>query len=63
MWARLGDPERSAASVQRDVVDLLALPAIATDAEVAGTVLYLLSELAAGVTGQTVDVNAGETFT
>lgn len=54
---------RTAADVQQDVVDLLALPAIATDAEVAGSVLYLLSELSAGVTGQTVDVNAGETFT
>jgi enoyl-[acyl-carrier-protein] reductase (NADH) len=33
-----------------------------TDEEVARSVVYLLSPLAAGVTGQSLDVNAGETF-
>jgi enoyl-[acyl-carrier-protein] reductase (NADH) len=40
----------------------LSLPRLVTDEEVAGSVVYLLSPLATGVTGQTLDVNAGETF-
>ncbi|MGH9019012.1 MAG: SDR family oxidoreductase [Acidimicrobiales bacterium] len=33
---------------------------IATDAEVAGAVIFLASSLASGITGQTLDVNSGE---
>jgi NAD(P)-dependent dehydrogenase (short-subunit alcohol dehydrogenase family) len=40
----------------------LSLPRLVTDEEVAGSVVYLLSPLSTGVTGQTLDVNAGETF-
>jgi NAD(P)-dependent dehydrogenase (short-subunit alcohol dehydrogenase family) len=47
---------------ERKVLDLLCLPRLVTDEEVARTVLYLCSDLSAGVTGQSVDVNGGETF-
>jgi NAD(P)-dependent dehydrogenase (short-subunit alcohol dehydrogenase family) len=47
---------------ERKVLDLLCLPRLVTDEEVARSVLYLCSELSAGVTGQSLDVNAGETF-
>jgi len=33
---------------------------VPTDAEVAGTVVYLASDLSAAVTGQAVDANGGE---
>jgi len=38
------------------------LPRLTTDEECARAVVFLASDLAAGMTGQTVDVNAGETF-
>jgi NAD(P)-dependent dehydrogenase (short-subunit alcohol dehydrogenase family) len=44
------------------VRQLLALPDIPTDADVAGAVLFLASDLSQAMTGQTVDVNGGETF-
>ena len=44
------------------VRELLALRTIPTDAEVAGAVLFLASDLSVAMTGQTVDVNGGETF-
>ncbi len=47
---------------EAQVVPLLALPRLVTDEEVARSVLYLVSDLAAGVTGQSLDVNAGETM-
>ena len=51
---------------RQDIVDEItapmALPAIPTDAEVAGTVVFLASPLAAGMTGQEVNVNGGEVF-
>lgn len=40
----------------------VSLPRLSTDEETARVVVFLASELAAGVTGQSVDVNAGETF-
>ena len=51
----LADQEQAIAAV-------LALPRMVTDEEAARSVLYLLSSLSAGVTGQSLDVNAGETF-
>ena len=50
------------ADQERAIAATLALPRMTTDEEVARSVLYLLSPLAAGVTGQSLDVNAGETF-
>ena len=50
------------ADQEQAIAATLALPRMATDEEVARSVLYLLSPLAAGVTGQSLDVNAGETF-
>jgi NAD(P)-dependent dehydrogenase (short-subunit alcohol dehydrogenase family) len=47
---------------ERAIADQLALPRMVTDEEVARSVVYLLSPLAAGVTGQSLDVNAGETL-
>lgn len=49
------------AELQRMVNDV-SLPGLSTDEESARVVVFLASELAAGMTGQTVDVNAGETF-
>ena len=43
-------------------VDATALGRLVTDEEVARTVVFLASDLAAAVTGQTVDVNGGETM-
>ena len=40
----------------------VALPQLTTDEECARVVVFLLSELAAGMTGQSLDVNAGETL-
>jgi NAD(P)-dependent dehydrogenase (short-subunit alcohol dehydrogenase family) len=46
----------------RRMVDDVSLPRLSTDDESARVVVFLASELAAGMTGQSVDVNAGETF-
>ena len=46
----------------RRMTDDVALPRLSTDEESARVVVFLASELAAGMTGQSVDVNAGETF-
>ena len=40
----------------------MALRRIATEDEVANAVLFLASDLASGITGATLDVNAGELF-
>jgi enoyl-[acyl-carrier-protein] reductase (NADH) len=40
----------------------MALRRIATEDEVASAVLFLASELASGITGATLDVNAGQLF-
>jgi NAD(P)-dependent dehydrogenase (short-subunit alcohol dehydrogenase family) len=50
-----------AAELSRMVGDV-ALPRLSTDEESARVVVFLASALAAGMTGQSVDVNAGETF-
>jgi NAD(P)-dependent dehydrogenase (short-subunit alcohol dehydrogenase family) len=47
---------------EQGIADQLALPRMVTDEEVARSVVYLLSPLSAGITGQSLDVNAGETF-
>jgi len=44
------------------MVDDVALPRLSTDEESARVVVFLASDLAAGMTGQSVDVNAGETL-
>jgi NAD(P)-dependent dehydrogenase (short-subunit alcohol dehydrogenase family) len=44
------------------MVGAVSLPRLATDEESARVVVFLASALAAGMTGQSVDVNAGETF-
>ncbi len=48
--------------VRRSRLDPLALPEIPTDAECAGAVLFLASDLAVAMTGQSIDVNGGETL-
>jgi enoyl-[acyl-carrier-protein] reductase (NADH) len=40
----------------------MALPRMTTDEECARVIVFLASELSSGMTGQAVDVNAGETF-
>ena len=50
------------ADQERAIAAALSLPRMVTDEEAARSVVYLLSPLSAGVTGQTLDVNAGETF-
>lgn len=50
------------ADQERAIAAALALPRMVTDEEAARSVVYLLSSLSAGVTGQSLDVNAGETF-
>lgn len=46
----------------QELIRDMALPYIASDEEVARVVVFLASDLAVGMTGQSVDVNAGETF-
>jgi enoyl-[acyl-carrier-protein] reductase (NADH) len=40
----------------------MALRRIATEDEVANAVLFLASDFASGITGATIDVNAGQLF-
>ena len=47
---------------KQKMLDDVALPRLATDEECARAVLFLLSDMAAAMTGQSIDVNAGETF-
>ena len=51
---------------EQDVIDditrSIPLGSIPTDEEVAGAVIFLMSDLASAVTGQSVDVNGGEVF-
>lgn len=44
------------------MLEAVALPDLATDEECARAVVFLASELAASMTGQSIDTNAGETF-
>jgi len=48
--------------VVAEITQNIPLGAIPTDAEVAGAVVFLASDLAAAVTGQALDVNGGEVF-
>lgn len=50
------------AAVTQEIVDRIPLGRVPTDAEVAGTVVYLASDLSAAVTGQAIDANGGEHF-
>lgn len=50
--------EEIVAEITRDIP----LGTIPTDAEVAGAVVFLASDLAAAVTGQAIDANGGEVF-
>jgi NAD(P)-dependent dehydrogenase (short-subunit alcohol dehydrogenase family) len=47
---------------KQKMLDDVSLPRLATDEECARAVLFLISDMAAGMTGQSIDVNAGETF-
>ncbi len=60
---RLADERGTSFEEQRQrMVDDVSLPRLSTDEESARVVIFLASSLAAGMTGQSVDVNAGETF-
>jgi NAD(P)-dependent dehydrogenase (short-subunit alcohol dehydrogenase family) len=52
-----GVPEHE---VAKEITDRIPLGRIPTDAEVAGTIVYLGSELSSAVTGQAIDANGGE---
>jgi NAD(P)-dependent dehydrogenase (short-subunit alcohol dehydrogenase family) len=47
---------------KQKMLDDVSLPRLATDEECARAVLFLLSDMAAAMTGQSIDVNAGETY-
>jgi NAD(P)-dependent dehydrogenase (short-subunit alcohol dehydrogenase family) len=47
---------------KQKMLDDVSLPRLATDEECARAVLFLVSDQAAAMTGQSIDVNAGETF-
>jgi NAD(P)-dependent dehydrogenase (short-subunit alcohol dehydrogenase family) len=49
-------------AVEAEIAALNALPRIATPEEIADTVVFLASDLARGVTGQSLDVNCGRTL-
>jgi len=49
-------------TVVDELVERIPLGRVPTDEEVAGTVVYLASELSAAVTGQAIDANGGEFF-
>jgi NAD(P)-dependent dehydrogenase (short-subunit alcohol dehydrogenase family) len=46
--------------VEADLASSTALGSIPTEDEIAGTIVWLASDLALPVTGQTIDVNAGQ---
>lgn len=48
--------------VTRELVERIPLGRVPTDREVAGTIVYLASDLSAAVTGQGIDANGGEHF-
>jgi NAD(P)-dependent dehydrogenase (short-subunit alcohol dehydrogenase family) len=53
---------RTLADVQTDLLGDMTLPFIPTDEQVARVIVFLASDMAAGITGQSIDVNGGETF-
>ena len=59
-YAAAGGAEPSA--VERTVIDATPLRRLSTPADVAGTVAYLLSDLASFVTGETIAVTGGLVF-
>jgi NAD(P)-dependent dehydrogenase (short-subunit alcohol dehydrogenase family) len=48
--------------LEQSIAAQLSLARIPTDEETARSILYLASSLSAGMTGQALDVNGGETF-
>ena len=50
----------SVAEVEAELASTTSLGAIPTEAEIAGTIVWLASDLARPVTGQAIDVNAGQ---
>ena len=61
-WIQRQAAERnvSVAEVEADLASTTSLGAIPTEAEIAGTIVWLASDLALPVTGQAIDVNAGQ---
>jgi NAD(P)-dependent dehydrogenase (short-subunit alcohol dehydrogenase family) len=51
-----------AQEVVDELTSRIALGRVPTDEEVAGTVVYLASDLSAALTGQAVDANGGELY-
>jgi NAD(P)-dependent dehydrogenase (short-subunit alcohol dehydrogenase family) len=49
-------------TVIEELVERIPLGRVPTDEEVAGTVVYLASDLSAAITGQAIDANGGEFF-
>jgi NAD(P)-dependent dehydrogenase (short-subunit alcohol dehydrogenase family) len=63
MFARMADQRGvDARMIYDEIAALTCLKAVPTPDEIAGTVLFLASDLAAPVTGQGIDVNAGQAF-
>ena len=54
------ESERSVDEIEADLASTTSLGAIPTEAEIAGTIVWLASDLALPVTGQAIDVNAGQ---
>ena len=52
----------TAAEVVDELAGRMALGRVPTDEEVAGTIVYLASDLSSVVTGQAIDANGGEYF-
>jgi NAD(P)-dependent dehydrogenase (short-subunit alcohol dehydrogenase family) len=52
----------SADEVVQELADRIPLGRVPTDREVAGTIVYLASDLSSAITGQAVDANGGEYF-
>ena len=48
--------------VTQELIERIPMGRVPTDAEVAGTIVYLASELSSAVTGQAIDANGGEHF-
>jgi NAD(P)-dependent dehydrogenase (short-subunit alcohol dehydrogenase family) len=61
-WMRIQAAERGVplGEIESELAATTALGAIPTEDEIAGTIVWLGSELSLPVTGQTIDVNAGQ---
>ncbi len=53
-------PRRTEANVLRRLTERMALPELATDGDVADAAVFLASDRARAITGQSLLVNAGE---